>query len=144
MKSLNMGFIPDNWSGNTDGEHRIDIGDTEFSKTIEINFTVEDDTFEFDDLTLDYDKTANSTYSELNKLVESIKEKNNWTLLTSKSLSTAFKTIQGLYTPKNNDKIIKFIGTDGPEITDASTYKSCFYIHCYDEDADSDVTVIFK
>ena len=144
MKSLNMGFIPDNWSGNTDGEFRIDIGDSEFSNTVEINFTVEDDNFEFDDLIIDYDKAVNANYAELNKLVEKIKINNNWNLLTAKSLSIAFKTIQGNYTPKNNDKIIKFIGTDGPEIIDALDYKTCFYMHCYDEDEESDFTVIFK
>ena len=145
MKSINIGFIPDNWSGNVDGGgDRIDIGSTEFSNTIEIQFKVEDNKFEFDDLILDYDKTVNNTYSELIKLVEYLKVKNNWTLLTNKSLSTAFKTIQGLYWPINFNGTIKFISSKGPEIVDAPNYKSCFYINCWDEDEESDITVIFK
>ena len=144
MKTLTLGFIPENWTGNKDGDARVDIGDTEFSNTTEVIFTIEADEFSYNNSVIDYNKAEKATYPELNALVENLKASNNWEALTSKSLATAFKTINGNYTPKNSDKVVRFMGTDGPEIIEADTYKGCFYIHCYDEDEESDITVIFS
>lgn len=42
---LTIGFIPEDWEGNSDGKKVVLVGDTDFSKTIENEIEIGDDDF---------------------------------------------------------------------------------------------------
>lgn len=143
MKSLTIGFIRSDWISNEDGDDRIDVGDTEFSKTDEVTIQFTGDKFEYGGRSIEYQHVHNTPYQELKLLVKNLQKNKGWTTLTNKSLATAFWTIKGDYEPKKNDKIVKLVTSQGPEIIDATAYKGHFYMNLWDDDTEDEILVVF-
>lgn len=143
MKTVTIGYIPSTWSSNEDGEDRIDVGDTEFSKTDEVVFEIENNKFEYEGRVIEFQHIHNTPYQELKKLVQNLQKTKGWSSLTNNSLATAFWTIKGEYTPKKNDKVIKFLTTEGPEISSAKSYLGHFYMNIWDDDTENEMLIVF-
>jgi len=137
--TLTVGFIPEDWEGNSDGEKVVLVGDTDFSKTIENEIEIGDD--DFTNLTTGsiLSGDMNDIYKQLRQITEAISE--NKYVVPSVVIKNIYETF--LEECEDGDSFIMHHEYDLSQFDNArKKYNRCFYFRYIVEEDDNIETEI--
>lgn len=137
--TLTVGFIPEDWEGNSDGKKVVLVGDTDFSKTIENEIEIGDD--DFTNLTTGsiLSGDMNDIYKQLRQITEVISE--NKYVVPSIVIKSIYETF--LEECEDGDSFIMHHEYDLSQFENArKKYNRCFYFRYIVEEDDNIETEI--
>jgi hypothetical protein len=141
---LTIGFIPEDWEGNSDGKKVVLVGDTDFSKTIENEIEIGDD--DFTNLTTGsiISGDMSDIYKQLRQITEEIS--GNKYLVPSIVIKNIYETF--LEECEDGDSFIMHHEYDSSQFNNArKKYNRCFYFRYIveeDDNIESEILIISK
>lgn len=149
MSTLNIGYIPADWSGNEIEGDLIEVGNPSFSQLAEV--TVVFDSSEGSRIICQATGDESTFDSQLGMLVvEDSEESTNLAQYISEALnieldaellSKCIRIVAQESDEWEDSDEITFITEEGPEIGGASNYAGKAYVHFYDSDAEADKVI---